>query len=60
MVCSKLRVLVSLSVNVAFVLGVRHCEFGPVIHHPVNKDLVPSMHSKSRHIIYNVFTNSFS
>lgn len=44
-------VLVSLAVSVAFVLGVRHCEFGPVIHHPVNKDLIPSVHSKSRHII---------
>lgn len=51
MVCSKLRVLVSLAVSIAFVLGVRPCEFGPVIYHPVNKELVPAVNSKGRHII---------
>lgn len=50
-VCSKLRALISLAVSIAFVLGIRACEFGPVIYHPVNKELVPTVNLKSRHII---------
>lgn len=51
MLCSKLRTLVSLAVSTVFVLGARPCEFGTVIYHPVNKELVPTVNSRSRLII---------